>query len=69
MTRNDLIQIANQMARFTVPKKVRINQAFLDMLIANGTIKYSEGKADTFGNFQGLLVEIDNSVPTFKFDY
>lgn len=69
LTRNDLIQLSNQLARFTVPTKVRINQAFLDMLIKDGAIQYSEGRAETFGSFTGLLVEIDNSIPTFKFDY
>jgi hypothetical protein len=68
MMRQDLIDLANQMARFTVPQKIRINQAFLDQLIADKAIEVADGTVKEFGLFKGLPVIIDNTIPTFKFE-
>ncbi len=52
-------------ARYTVPKKLRINVQFLESLTKTGVIK-EDDKIPSFGS---VPVEIDNSIETFEFDY
>lgn len=65
MTREDLINLSNQMTRFAVPTKILINENFLNAMYSSGAIKKGEGMP----SLEGIRMEIDNTVDNFKFEY
>lgn len=65
ITEDTVRMIAEEMSRFTVVKKVRMSQAFFDAAMKSGAIKQSNEDM----KFNGLSLEIDNSISTFKVEY
>lgn len=65
MSKEQLISLNQQLTRLAVPKQVRISLKLYNTMMSQGLISQGKGMPP----FNGIKVQIDNSIDAYEFDY